>query len=156
VFIEAFLNTYCVRYKGCYSANNLPTSLLRENRFSLVCNLAKTKEVGTHFVCIVCEDEYILYVDSYGLPCWTDSIFQFMQGFNKPILHNARQIQSYSSRYCAFYSILYCMYFEVTWRNVSFKLVFNNGNLNLNDSLCITQINKLRRLYNLFLFTQVM
>ena len=54
VYIETFLHKYCKKFFGCFSSNNLPTNMTDIDSFSIICNLSKRNEEGTHFITIIC------------------------------------------------------------------------------------------------------
>ena len=52
--------------------------------------------VGQHFVCIYCCQDYILYLDSFGLPCHNPYIGKFLVSLRRDLFYNQQQIQSIS------------------------------------------------------------
>ena len=136
IFIEEILFNNTSHFHGVFSSNNINLSLKHLTKFSIVCNLSNENEDGSHFVAIIVLPTYVLYIDSFGLPCVTESVCKFLSLLNKPIYHNSKQIQDFSSNYCGFYCMMYVLYFD---KERSFTVKFTN-NLKKNDMLCIKYV----------------
>ena len=132
VFIEKYLSQYdCTYFKGVFSANTLPFDI--KPPFDLIVNLSNFNDLGSHFVTICADTLNISYIDSFGLPCFIDSISIFMQNFNLPILYNTKIIQNIHSKACGYYCILFVLYHN----NLITKPIKWNKNTKLNDNLCL-------------------
>lgn len=136
-YITSVLNPSCVNFRGVYSANTIPLRLLKVDVFSIVCNLSKVDEPGSHFVAVIVQPQEIFYMDSFGSPCITPEIVGFLKKINKPVVYNTRQIQDFSSKLCGFYSILFVLYFDA---DNGVPLVFDYKNLLQNDVTCVKKI----------------
>ena len=112
LYINDILEPLSSIFKGTYSANTLPQNLKNVSRFSLVCNLSNVNEVGSHFITIIRFKNYVLYIDSLGLPCFNDFINTFLASLQIPIYYNNVQIQDEQSLFCSFYAIFFILYFE--------------------------------------------
>lgn len=139
-YIDSVLRPTCVNYCGVYSANNIPLTLKKKNVFSIVCNLSNEGQAGSHFVTILSFPDYVLYIDSLGLPCITKPILNFLSRLNKKVFYNRMQIQSAKSKFCGFYCILFVLHYDTHSR---IKLNFTQKNLLLNDKRCINYITKM-------------
>ena len=129
--IENYLYTHnCKYFKGVFSANTLPNV---KPPFDLIVNLSNINELGSHFVTIIADNQYICYIDSFGLPCFINDIFIFMNNFHLPILYNNLTIQHMYSKACGFYCILFVLYHN----NVITKPITWYTNTELNDKLCL-------------------
>ena len=51
-------------FQGTYSIDNIPT--IKNNDFSIIINLSKQNEKGSHFVAIFNKQNKIIYFDSFG------------------------------------------------------------------------------------------
>ena len=136
VFIEEILFDNASHFYGVFSNDNVNPNLKYLNRFSVVCNLSNGNEDGSHFVAIIALPTYVLYIDSFGLPCVTENLCEFLSTLNKPVYHNSKQIQDFYSNYCGFYCMLYVLYFD---KERLFTIEFTD-NLKKNDTLCIKYI----------------
>ena len=136
VFIENYLKKYnCTYFKGVFSADTLPFNI--KPPFNLIVNLSNLKDLGSHFVTISADTLNILYIDSFGLPCFIDSISIFIQHFHLPILYNTKTIQNIHSKACGYYCILFILY----QNNIITKPIKWKKNTELNDNLCVTFLN---------------
>ena len=136
-FITSILEPTCEDFRGVFSADTIPVlQLLQYDTSSIVCNLSKVGERGSHFVTIICQPNRVLYIDSLGLPSLVPAINSFLLKFKKPIFCNSRQIQDAASKFCGFYCILFVLYFN----RPATPLRFESANLLLNDQLCVKKI----------------
>ena len=76
IAIDQILSS-CGTFYGTFSADSIPRELATRTRFSIICNLSKINEVGTHFVTIIVYEKCVLYIDSFGLPCFNSNIKEF-------------------------------------------------------------------------------
>lgn len=134
--ISSILNPACKGFAGVFSADTIPSSLVAQKNFSIVCNLSKAGKPGSHFVTLIDRERYILYIDSLGLPCVTPTIKHFLEKKKKPVFYNKTQIQHLSSKFCGFFCILFVLYFDREWEE---PLIFSK-NLLRNDRVCIKKI----------------
>ena len=138
-FIDSILRPLHIGFHGVFSANTIPTQLLRCEAFSVICNLSNVNERGSHFVAIIVEPKRVLYLDSLGLPCIVLEINNFLRRLKKPVFYNSRQIQDFKSKYCGFYCILFVLHFH----KPSIPLMFESEDLVANDLSCIRKITEL-------------
>ena len=134
-------------YRGLYPADKLPTArLAKQEQFIIVVNLATSQMLDGHFVMIYAQPEYVLYVDSFGMPCVQPLVRSFLAECRRSVMYNAKQLQRPDSMYCAFYCILFCTYFNRQGgggggeredrRPKLFKLHFTPRPSFRNDELC--------------------
>ena len=138
-YIESILFPSCKYFRGVFSANTIPLVLTNCETFSLVCNLSKVEEEGSHFVSILASRSHVLYIDSLGLPCIVKEISSFLQKLDRPVFYNVTPIQAVTSKFCGFYCILFILHHGR--QNVQLK--FGSKNLEENDNLCINYIHQL-------------
>ena len=146
IFIEKNLYKVTKKFKGVFSSDNIPNKLQNLNDFSIICNLSKENEIGTHFITILVKDKEIFILDSLG----DTSIFGDVTPINKflkkvmnrrTLYRNSQQLQSLTSQYCGFYCIYFVLLFE---KNSLPKFqIFSKTNLRKNDSIVIKEIKKL-------------
>lgn len=139
-YIDSVLKPICANYCGVFSANNIPISLRKKKVFSIVCNLSNEGQAGSHFVTILSFPNYVIYIDSLGLPCIIEPISNFLSRLNKPVFYNTTQIQSAKSKFCGFYCILFVLLYD---RKPNIKLSFTRKNLMLNDERCVEYITQI-------------
>jgi hypothetical protein len=124
------------RYKGLYTPLQLQqskkTRLLEKatkRPFTLICN------VGRHFVCIFCTNQYLLYMDPFGKKCVQRQVRKFIHRLSRNVFYNHTPIQWITSNHCGLYAILFTLYFDRDRQDVrlQFEPASNNGR---NDQLC--------------------
>lgn len=110
VFIERILSQTCAIFQGVYPADHIPSNTLKKlKEFCIIVNLSELSFPGTHFVAIYKTKHQITYFDSGGSPCFIPEICTFMRSFNLPVKSIHTKIQSNTSMFCAFYTILFCL-----------------------------------------------
>jgi hypothetical protein len=91
-------------FLGVFSMDTLPTRKLKDGD-SLIVNMRPSNMTGSHWVCLYCDTEYILYLDSFGLP--PHETIRKYETKNKPIVYNSSELQHPDSLRCG----EYCVYF---------------------------------------------
>lgn len=140
IFIEDILFKISNLFKGCFSSDNIPTSLQFHDKFAIICNLSTAISPGSHFVVIIYDKNKIMYIDPLGLNSFIPTISNFLLRFNVPIFVNTNQIQSRNSSFCGFFCILFVIAYE---KNVLNDLRFYVKNLSQNDELCIKYLEEI-------------
>lgn len=128
-------------YKGLYMPDQLSriVSMKSVHRpFTLIVN------VGRHFVTIYCHDNYVLYLDPYGIPCVQPHVRQFLNVLSPNIFFNETKIQTVRSKHCGLYAILFAQYYDVPLRDFKLKFIRNPEN-DENDDRCIFYLHKLNK-----------
>jgi hypothetical protein len=144
VYMENILLSRCKYFRGVYSCDNIPDSFLRVKKFSIICNLSKRGDPGTHFVCIIVQPEYVLYIDTFAMSCYEPNILHFLRRLNKLVLYSVSRLQHYSSKFCGFYCMLFVLFYEQTEkRRRENRFKFCSRNLLKNDKLCTEYICRL-------------
>ena len=141
--ISRYLYARTLDFRGVFSADNIDQSLATEkDGYSIICNLSKVSEKGTHFVCIIGRPTYMIYIDSLGLPCRSESIAAFLKSTARSLFYNTRTIQDPLSPFCGFYCILFTLLFDSGMPNKIGSVVFTSDYAN-NDRKCIDYISQL-------------
>ena len=79
-------------FQGTYSIDNIPT--IKNNDFSIIINLSKQNEKGSHFVAIFNKQNKIIYFDSFG----NQNIHRTLQKYIKNMKNKLRiQIFNYNT-----------------------------------------------------------
>lgn len=136
--IETYLTALnCKYFKGVFSADNIPNI---QPPFSIIINLSKHNEIGSHFVTILSDVTSICYIDTFGLPCFVESIIRFIHSFKLNILYNVNTIQNIKSQGCGYYCMLFILYNE---NMITKPIHWNLKRTILNDDLCIHYLKKI-------------
>ena len=128
-------------FLGVYPCDVLPNKNFE--KFSVIFNLSKHYENGSHFISVTGNKRKIIYFDSFGEPCDNEHILKYMKSFKKPIKVSKQQLQSVHSNFCG----LYCLYFLIRCflKNESLKNFLNHfgiKSLMKNDKLLLKYILK--------------
>ena len=104
---------------GVYSVNKVPSSVLRKKRFSIVVNMSMSGTAGTHFVAIMCPDDFMFYYfDPYGIGPIQREIYAIKnRSGRRGLYYSPYQIQSSYTNTCA----LYCAYYILRFEKLSSK-----------------------------------
>lgn len=141
LFILDFLNKCKLKYfSGVFSSNKIPNFLSSRKNFAFVCNLAHSTVQYGHFITITGNEHNVFYCDPLGLPCFNKKILNFLKKCNKPILFNSDKIQSNTSQYCGFFSILFILLYNYP---TYVKQGMFSLNLSDNNIKCIKYIKKI-------------
>jgi hypothetical protein len=140
--------TFC----GVFSSDTLPAHReletfdrrwRRKRRFSLICNLSREREEGTHFIVVAATSHRIYYLDPTGLPCPDTRIASFLSecAQHRDIVYfNEQTIQHPWSYFCGYYALLFVLRFDrgASWQTNLFVCDKRDStDLFVNDTLCI-------------------
>ena len=139
-------------YLGVFSSDMLPCKerLKKEGTFSLIVNLDRHYEAGSHFVSVYSTPKKILYFDSYGLPPFTKELYKFMKDISKEreVQVNQRRIQSSQSILCGLFCAGFLFALDMKLSLTDYISLFSN-NYEHNDDLVVyfilSYIKKLRK-----------
>lgn len=132
--IERMLKNKCKLFRGVFSSNNIPLCLKEEKMFSIICNLSKSTEEGSHFITILKVNSTLLYIDPLGSECFNSELNEFMMNQNCKLLHSVTQIQDNASITCGYFCILFCIDFENPHKS---RIFYKKPFLHKNDMLCM-------------------
>lgn len=145
--LDDFLFPKTCNFLGVFSCDTLPSikNIKKNNypHFTLICNLSKASENGTHFVCIfVHENNLVIFFDSFGRsPKINKFILSFVNNFNtNNIVYNTNIIQHPLSTACGYFCIFFVLYYDrfdcVYCFPIQLPLKFSLHNLSQNDEKC--------------------
>ena len=119
-------------YGGTFAAEDLPKKIKTPSNFII--------NIGGHFVTLVVQPKYCLYIDPFGLPCLNQYLQKCIRLLDRALYYNQRQLQSPKSLYCGLYCILFTLYFDKARKN---KLTFHRKKLLANDRRCLYYIHEM-------------
>jgi len=94
-------------FLGVYPCDAKPKNIKNRSNISLIFNLSKHNEKGTHYIAVYIKSKEILYFDSYGKKLTNKYIKSRLKKLNKPILYQTKKIQHKDSIFCGFYCLAY-------------------------------------------------
>ena len=142
-FLSFILDKYFVvqDFKGVFSSNNVDCKIASLPKFSIICNLSEYGEYGSHFVTIIAFKDFLFYIDPLGIPCFVQSLCEFLKLCNRKIFYNTKPIQNINDSYCGLYCLLFVLYYDSRCK-YSGKLTFYSET-EKNAKKCISMIKKL-------------
>ena len=135
VYIDHLMNKISSSYRGTFSIDNIPT--FDDEIFSIIVNLSKENEKGSHFIAISSSKNKIVYFDSFGIPNKILSLEKYLEKYKKKIIHSKDQLQDEFSSHCGFFCISFILCFEKDISLHKFLKMFHKKDLYLNDYICI-------------------
>lgn len=125
-------------YVGLFMPNELQRKKNVCKPFTMIVN------VGRHFVTIYCHDDFVLYMDPFGLPCLQSRVRDYLCSLSTSLFYNKTRIQHQRSKHCGLYAVLFALYYDKPDRNI--KLKFKDGvNNQSNDRTCLLYLQKLNK-----------
>lgn len=111
-------------FLGVFPSDAFPNKFNNEKNSSIIFNLSKSNEKGTHFVAILKKNGKIYYFDSFGEKCTNKNILKNLKINTNIIYYNTKKIQSITSNFCG----LYCLAFLIVCQkeNKSMSNFLNN------------------------------
>lgn len=111
----------------------------QKNKFSVIFNLSKHNEKGTHFVAIFADETRLFYFDPLGNACKNKDVLQFLSDhkFKRKIRKKFPKIQSNESIFCGYYCIGFILAMTKQLPLKQFFNIFDYDNLNNNDTIII-------------------
>lgn len=137
-----FLNK---NFLGVYPSDVLP-NLNKKSLKSIIFNLSKHDEEGTHFIAIIKRFRKIIYFDSFGKKCENENILKYLQKNNLPLEQNVIQIQDNNSSLCGYYCFHFLYVCFLKKKSLQFFLKMYETkpqNLNNNDRKLLNYILKI-------------
>jgi len=94
-------------FLGVYPCDAKPKINKDKFNISVIFNLSKHYEKGSHYVAVLFRKKDILYFDSYGKSLTNKYIKNYLKTFNKPVMYQTIKIQHKNSIFCGFYCLAY-------------------------------------------------
>jgi hypothetical protein len=122
-------------FLGVYPCDSMPRINNLENK-SVVFNLSKHNEPGSHYIAILFSKDKICYFDSFGKPLRNKHIKGNLKKFKIPIYNHIRPIQSKDSIFCGFFVLAYLKAIRILkLQPYEFYNLFNNPPNKKNDEI---------------------
>ena len=137
------------RFKGVFSCDTIPKDIVKMKHFTLICNIDREDEPGSHYVAIIGQPHRIIYNDPLALNILNADISEFLEtatlyGKRKLELKN-RAVQHPLSLFCGFHAMLQVLFYDCD--NHHFKIKYSRSDLWKNDIIVIRMIKKFFHLY---------
>ena len=135
IYIDNLMNKISKTFWGTFSIDNIP--LIKNDIFSVIVNLSKQNEKGTHFIAVSSRKNRIIYFDSLGDQNIDINLKKYLKKYKKQIIYSNFQLQNLFSNHCGFFCISFILCMENNISLENFLKIFNRKNLYLNDYICI-------------------
>ena len=133
LYIERLLSRFETNFMGVFSSDNIP--YFPKYNASLICNLSKTNEKGSHFIGIYITETKILYFDPFGVTCYVQSISKYLQLYNREIIESLATIQDPLSLHCGYFCIGFVLAINNNYTILMFQKMFSYKQLEKNDNI---------------------
>lgn len=126
-------------FLGCFPSDLQPKT--KRNIFSIIFNLSKHNEEGSHYIAIFANKTKILYFDSFGNKCDNKDILKFIakNKKNRKYRESKLEIQNCDSNFCGYFCLGFILSQELNTPFEKFLKMFRK-NLKLNDEIIIDYI----------------
>ena len=81
IYIDDLMKKISCSFRGTFSIDKIPT--FKDETFSIIVNLSKENEKGTHFIGIMSSKDTIIYFDSYGIEHINLTIEKYLKKYGK-------------------------------------------------------------------------
>jgi len=135
IYIDDLMKKISCSFRGTFSIDKIPT--FKDEKFSIIVNLSKENEKGTHFIGIMSSKDTIIYFDSYGIEHINLTIEKYLKKYRKKILHSNVQLQHVFSSHCGYFCVSFILCLENNIPLHKFLTIFHKKDLYLNDYICI-------------------
>ena len=81
IYIDDLMKKISCSFKGTFSIDKIPT--YKDEKFSIIVNLSKENDEGTHFIGITSSKDTIIYFDSYGIEYINLTIEKYLKKYRK-------------------------------------------------------------------------
>ena len=122
-------------FNGTFSIDNIP--VFDDDVFSIIINLSKQNEIGTHFIAVYVLENKIIYFDSFGNQLDNSSLKGYLKKYKKSIIFSNIQLQNLLSSHCGFFCIAFILCIENNITLDNFLKKFYRKKLHLNDYICV-------------------
>ena len=103
MYIDNLMEKISSSFRGTFSIDKIP--MFKEEKFSIIVNLSKENEKGTHFIGISVSENVVVYFDSYGLETIDLTIEKYLKKYGKFFFHSNIQLQHLVSSHCGFFCV---------------------------------------------------
>ena len=79
-------------------------------------------------------------MDSLGLKCENENILEFLKSSKRDIIETKKQIQSFDSIYCGYFSISFVFFMCLNESPAKFLKIFSIKNLEANNKIVVDLI----------------
>ena len=138
--IERMLSQHCILFRGVFSCDNIENSLKESKQFSIICNLSKSNEIGSHFITVLKYENTLLYVDPLGYPCKNSDILSFLNSQSCELMYSQTRLQDKESVLCGYFCMLFCIDFEKSYTH---RMFHSEPNLLKNDNLVLKYLSRI-------------
>jgi hypothetical protein len=122
-------------FLGVYPSDSIP-EIKNTHCSSIIFNLSKHTEPGSHYVAVLFKKNQIFYFDSYGKPLRNYNIKKNLIKFKLPMYYHDRSIQDNDSIFCGFYALAYLKAIQHNnMKPIKFFIMFNSPPNKENDNI---------------------
>ena len=83
VYIDKLMEKISISFNGTFSIDNIP--VFNDDVFSIIINLSKQNEIGTHFIAVYVLESEIIYFDSFGNQVNDSSLKRYLKNIENQL-----------------------------------------------------------------------
>lgn len=114
IFLLDFLGRFkWSHFHGVFASDMIPRGLHSEEEFSIICNLSKSGQKGTHYISIIKYNNIVLYLDPLAMYIDVSDINKFIDLCAcKKVIRLSHPIQDLTSWYCGYFCMFFLLFFN--------------------------------------------
>ena len=135
LYIDELMSKISSSYRGTFSCDTIP--LFNNENVSLIINLSRHDEKGSHLISIYILRTKIIYFDPFGIKSNNTYINKYLSKYNKKIIYSKKPVQHILSSHCGFFVMSFILFIEKHKSLAKYLSLFITKHLLYNDFICI-------------------
>ena len=135
LYIDELMNKISSSYRGTFPCDTIPHFF--DENVSLIINLSRHDEKGSHLISIYIFKRKIIYFDPFGIKSNNTYINKYLSKYNKKIVYSKKSLQHILSSHCGFFVMSFILFYEKHKSLTKYLALFNTKHLKCNDFICV-------------------
>lgn len=127
-------------FLGVFPCDATPSNFKKKRIASIIFNLSKHNQEGSHFVSVLKVNDKYIYFDPLGNPCSNKYISNFLLNCTNEVLRNTKIVQSTTSMFCGIFCLAFLKFCQNKNKSLSFFLSKFDENLELNNNIALNLV----------------
>ena len=135
LYIDQLTNKISSSYQGTFQCDTIPHFF--DENVSLIINLSRHDEEGSHLISIYIFKRKIIYFDPFGIKSNNTYITKYLPKYNKKIIYSKKPVQHILSSHCRFFVMSFILFIEKHNSLAKYLSLFITKHLKYNDFICV-------------------
>ena len=135
LYIDQLMNKISSSYRGTFPCDTIPHFF--DENVSLIINLSRHNEEGSHLISIYIFKRKIIYFDPFGIKSNNTYINKYLSKYNKKIIYSKKPVQHILSSHCGFFVMSFILFIEKHKSLAKYLSLFITKHLIYNDFICV-------------------